>query len=95
MKTAEMDSFEQYSFKTISDFKECIQYHGEVEFEWEGILYYITPTPQNPPQMSISQADKDETELLADTADEILEYMIDGERLREIITQVKVLFRTI
>ena len=29
-------------FETINDFKECMRYHGEVEFEWKGTLYTIT-----------------------------------------------------
>ena len=34
-------------------------------------------------------------ELWADTADEILEYRVGGDRLRDVITQVKVIVRTL
>ena len=45
--------------------------------------------------INISEAWKPETEKWCATADEALEYMIDGVRLREIITQVEVKARTI
>lgn len=35
------------------------------------------------------------TEKWCDTADEVLEYIIGGDRLRDVITQVKVWERTI
>ena len=68
---------------------------GEVDFEWKGAEYSVSHTAQFHSKILIGEANNDETDLLADTADEILEYMIDGKRLRDIITQVKVLFRTI
>ena len=33
------NSFEENRFKTISDFKQCMRRGGEVEFEWNGIMY--------------------------------------------------------
>lgn len=36
------NSFEENRFKTISDFKDCINRNGEVEFEWDGKNYSIT-----------------------------------------------------
>lgn len=83
---------EEDRFQTISEFKECMRYHGEVEFEWKGTLYTITH-PEG--MINISEAWKPETEKWCATADEALEYMIDGVRLREIITQVEVKARTI
>lgn len=51
------------------------------------------------PKMVICQAGSAEintrTEKWCDTADEILEYMVSGDRLRDVITQVKVWERTI
>ena len=37
----------------------------------------------------------EQTEKWCDTADEVLEYVIDGDRLRDIITEVEVTDRTI
>lgn len=63
-----------------------------MEFIWKGKPYSIT----NPDgKISISEAFKQETEKLYDTADELLENLVGGDRLRDVITQVEVLCRTI
>jgi len=96
------NSLEDNRFKTISDFKWCINHGGEVEFEWKSQSYGIWPklrkTPDAPLQMLISQIFVDDpaaTEKWCDTADEILEYMVGDDRLRDVITQVTVWSRTI
>ncbi len=33
---------EQNGFETISAFKSCMKWHGEVEFVWNGVSYSIT-----------------------------------------------------
>ena len=87
------------NFPTISDFKWCMKSGGEVEFYWKGKVYCafgkLQKTPDSNLQMYISEAYKPETEKWCDNADEVLEYVIDGQRLREIITKVKVWSRTI
>ena len=40
-------------------------------------------------------ANQEETEKLCNTSDEVLEYMVGADRLRDVITQVTVLDRTI
>ena len=45
--------------------------------------------------MCISEAYKPETEKWCDDADEVLEYMVGGDRLRDVITKVTVWDRTI
>lgn len=89
-------------FKTISDFKWCVKYGGEIEFVWNNKLFGVSPklrkTPGSPLQILISQVGIDHpetTEQWYDTADELLEYRIDGVRLRDIITEVEVTDRTI
>ncbi len=87
------NSPEQNHFTTISDFKTCMRWHGEVEFIWNEILYCITHRRSG--KISISVANQEETEKLCDTPDEVLEYMVGSDRLRDVITQVTVLDRTI
>lgn len=102
-------------FESISEFKWCMSCGSEVEFEWKGKLYFISPklqkTLESPEQLNISEChyEKDgkyyntlsheeydfNTQLWADTADELLEYKIDGERLRDIITKVDVTMRVL
>ena len=96
------ESIELNRFKTISDFKGCVNCGGEVEFEWKGKIFGIWPklqrTPGAPLQMLISQIyvdNMERTEKWCDNADEVLEYIIDGDRLRNIITKVDVTSRTI
>ena len=76
---------------------------GEVQFEWNNIMYCcfgcVVPAMGAAPKMLICQAGSAEvntrTEMWCDTADEILEYMVGEDRLRDVITQVKVWERTI
>ena len=87
------NSPEQNRFTTISDFKAYMRWHGEVEFAWKENLYVITHRSSG--KISISAANREETEKLCDTADEVLDYMLGSDRLRDVITQVTVLDRTI
>ena len=97
------NTFEDDRFKTISDFKWCMKRGGEVQFEWNNTMYCcfgrVVPTAGTAPKMLICQAGSAEvnarTEKWCDTADEILEYMVGEDRLRDVITQVKVWERTI
>ena len=84
---------EQNQFTTIGDFRACMRWHGEVEFIWNEIPYCITHRGNG--KISISVANQEETEKLCDTPDEVLEYMVGSDRLRDVITQVTVLDRTI
>lgn len=87
------NSPEQNRFTTISDFKTCMRWHGEVSFTWNGNLYSITHRSNG--KISISMACREDTEKLCATSDEVLEYMVGADRLRDVITQVTVLDRTI
>ena len=97
------NTFEDNRFKSISDFKWCMKRGGEVQFEWNGIMYScfgcVSPTVGAAPKMVICRSGSAEvntrTEKWCDTADEILEYMVGEDRLRDVITQVKVWERTI
>lgn len=86
------NSLEENRFKTISDFKWCMKYHGEVEFEWNNKVYYITH-PDG--VISISEEGKYLEAKDYETADEALEYMVGEDRLRDVITKVTVWNRTI
>ncbi len=92
----------EYRFVSISDFKWCMHCGGEVQFLYNGktfgICSKLRKTPSSPIQMLISEVcveNPEESEKWCDTADEVLEYVIDGVRLRDIITTVRVVERTI
>lgn len=82
------------NFSTISDFKECMRWGGEVEFIWKGIHYGVIRYGTNR-KITIYQANCPETEKVCDTADEALEYIMGGDRLRDVITQITVMSRTV
>ena len=65
---------------------------GEVEFIWKGKTYNITHPEE---RILIYEAYKPETEKWCDSADDALEYIVGGDRLRDVITQVTVTDRTI
>lgn len=95
---------EMYRFTSISDFKQCIQWGGEVQFEWKGKSYSVTWDDM---KILIGESHyldaEDRAHNTADdalvttplynyfeTPDEALEYMVAGDRLRDIITKVEV-----
>ena len=80
------------NFESISDFKWCMKCGGEVEFLYNGKTFDIV---HDPDAIAIYEAKKGETEKLCKDANEVLEYVIDGVRLRDIITEVRVVMRTI
>ena len=86
-----VNSEEDNRFKTISEFKECLIRGGEVEFQWKGNAYSIGGYDK----YAICVSNREETEKLCDTPDEVLEYMVGEDRLRDVITQVTVIWRTI
>lgn len=99
---------EEDRFKTISEFKWCMRFHGEVEFKWKGKSYSITH-PEGRINIGEGCYEKDgkyynvnshteyspNDDMWGDTADEILEYIVSGDKLRDVITQVEVIVRTI
>lgn len=86
-----LNSDEENRFKTISEFKECLIRGGEVEFRWNGKDYSIGGYDK----YVICASNQEETEKICNTPDEILEYMVGEDRLRDVITQVTVIWRTI
>lgn len=88
------NSIEQNRFITISDFKQCIDRGGEVEFVWNGVHYGVIRYGTDN-KITIYVANRPETEKVCETADDALEYMVGQDRLRDVITRVTVLDRTI
>ena len=86
------NSEEDNRFKTISEFKECLIRGGEIEFTWSNSRYGISHSKGKIIAYVWNQPD---TTQYFDTPDEVLEYMAGSDRLRDVITQVTVLDRTI
>ncbi len=99
-------NYDDYRFESISDFKMSAYFGGEIEFEWNGNSFGafkgMRKTSDSPEQFLIGPGDSTEkqfpgkyTDCYYDTIDELLEYVIDGQRLRDIITQVTVTYRNL
>lgn len=85
------NSEEDNCFKTISEFKECIIRGGEPVFSWNGTIYGVCFFND---KYCIAQTDGS-NERICCTPDEVLEYMLGDDRLRDVVTKVKVVSRTI
>lgn len=84
-------------FKTLNEFKSCMSRGGDVEFEWKGIDYTISPIWPND-EMKFSAGPSNGVEedcTVYDTVDELLEYKVGGDKLRDIITQAEIMDRTL
>ena len=85
------DTEEACRFETVSEFQECIIRGGEPVFEWNGVRCGVCFAGGG---YCIAHTDGS-CERIYNTPDELLEYMVDGERLRDIITKVCVVSRSI
>ena len=91
MLTSRTNSLDDNRFKTISEFKECITRGGEPVFVWNDIRYGVCFGNGG---YCIAEIDGS-NEKACKTPDEVLEYMVGEDRLRDVITQVAVIERTI
>lgn len=82
------------NFETISEFKRSLSWGAEIEFVWNNVTYGVIRYGTNN-KITIYQANRPETEKVCDTADDALEYMLGDDRLRDVITKVNVISRTI
>ncbi len=85
-------TFEEYSFRTISDFNWCMIRGGEAQFEFQGKFYTLGKIERT---FYFSEADKMKTHIEFETIEELLDYEIQNQKLREIITKVNVFDRTL
>lgn len=82
------------NFESISEFKQSLSWGAEIEFEWKGKAYGVIRYGTDN-KITIYEAYKPETEKVCETADDALEYIVGGDRLRDVITKVNVVSRTI
>ena len=84
------NSFEDNRFKTISDFKWSMRCGAEVVIEWKNKEFGIWSD-----RNIIRITSNGSAEQSYNSADDALEYIVCGDRLRDVITQVTVIDRTI
>ena len=85
------NTYEDNKFKTISEFKECIIRGGEPVFRWNSIVYGVCFSDSG---YCIARIDGN-CEKMCNTPDDVLEYMVGNDRLRDVITKVTVISRSI
>ncbi len=109
MENKSIISYGPTKFESISDFKWSIISGAEICFVWKNKMYAIDACREDGIAFSegcykkgdkyynvISHTEYDpDREIVFKTPDEVLEAMIDGDRLRDIITEVSVTDRTI
>ncbi len=83
---------EELRFESISDFKFCVSRGGEVQFNWKDKSYGIVHEENS---IVFYEAMKGETEIEFETVDDLLDTIIDGQKLREIIKEIDVTERTL
>lgn len=88
------NSPEENRFKTISEFKDCILRGAEISVQWNGTNFGIMRYGKDD-KMNIYVWNKPETECFFDTVDELLEYKHGSEKLRDVITKITVIDRTL
>lgn len=93
-KMISQNTTEQNRFVNISDFKWCMKCGGEVQFLWRGKRYVAVRYGVND-KITICEAYNQSSEISYDSADDALEFMVGEDRLRDVITQVTVIERTI
>ena len=85
------NSDEDNRFKTISEFVDCIIRGGEPVFEWNNECYGVCFAENG---YCIAHLDGS-AEKLCSTTDDVLEYMLGEDKLRDVITKVEVTERTL
>ncbi len=83
---------EAMRFKTISEFKDCVKRGAEIVIEWNGVEYGIFWDHAS--KRHYIGHDSPDTNVYYDTPDELLEYKLGEDHLRDIITKAIVIDRT-
>ena len=83
---------EAYRFKTISEFKTSMRYGAEVVIEWQGQEYGIWSENGS---IRITCSGIPNESHIFENSDAALEFMVGPNHLRDVITQVTVLDRTL
>ncbi len=93
MKTTNDHYYDDNNFDSISDFKWSLIHGGEIVFDWKENSYGVFRNSDK--RFSFSQANNQESEVICKSPDEILNIIIDGQKLREFITEVTVTHRNV
>ena len=82
------------SFQSVDDFKYALLYGKEIVFKWNKSEYGIFYNTQNGDEFSICKSGSTD-EHIVNRIEDVLDYMLQGRKLKDIITQVDVCLRNI
>lgn len=82
-------------FESISDFKFSLIHGREIEFRWNGVDYGVFHEGVGDKSFLLCESYKKDTDAYFHSADELLDFVIQGKKLREIITNIEVLWRNL
>ena len=86
----------EYSFESLDDFKHSLLYGREILFKWNNIEYGIFhDCDEGDKAFFICEAHKDDEGKYFETIDALLDFAIQGQCLKEIITHVDVCLRNV
>ena len=85
---------EDNRFETISDFKWCLKCGGEIQFLWKDQDYGVVRYGIDK-KITVYRAHDKASQQVYESSDDALGYMIGDDCLRDIITRVEVIFRSI
>ena len=85
---------EDNRFETISDFKWCLKCGGEIQFRWKDQDYGVVRYGIDK-KITVYRAHDKASQQVYESSDDALGYMIGDDCLRDIITRVEVIFRSI
>ena len=93
------NTLEQNRFETIAEFEMSFTRGNEISFLWNDKLYHITTSVKNPENSDLKilfyEAHNEKSEAWFKTPDDVLNHIIDGEKLRSIIKQAEITSRFI
>lgn len=94
MSTVVIDSFSNY--ESIDEFKKSVLYGGEVEFKYHNRLYGITRLAvDNINLYSPKENGFEEIDILLPSIDALLDYEVDGVKIREAIFDSEITWKNI
>ena len=78
------NTLEDDRFESIEEFKDCIGRGDEIEFEWKGVHFGMSGCQPKPEHRIMAYLwNQPDTEQYFDTPDDALEYIVAGDRLRD------------
>ncbi len=82
-------------FKDTAEFKWVLDCGAEVVFEWNGKKYFVG-RPSTDSKFWLAEADVETPSIMMELSlDEVLEFELDGTKIKDLITEAEIVERTL